>query len=416
MTGKRVMAGKKQKCIVQKTVLAAAAVAGTVAIGLSGAASAAQVAEECKQGRAALMSDIEAVQPLAEAYIRENGAAASAATAAASATTTAAAAAAVAGASVALESYLAEQTAAASVPAVIEGRQRTVVTMAADEIADSITGKYNNPGIANVATYLNIRTAPVDGEIIGLLPADGVCELLEETDNGWYKISSGGIEGYVSGDYLLTGGYAAARASESAKVVATVTVTGGLNLRKKATTASGRLLVLRAGAKAEVLEDLGDWLKVSYNGVTGYVFSKYVSEECGLSEAVSIEKFNRSTASAVREEIVAYAKQFVGNPYVYGGNSLTKGTDCSGFVKLIMAHFDITMPRTASTQYASGKKISVDELLPGDLIVYGNKNIEHIGLYIGDGMIIHASTAKTGIKYSKYNYRTIYGCVRYVED
>lgn len=111
--------------------------------------------------------------------------------------------------------------------------------------------------------------------------------------------------------------------------------------------------------------------------------------------------------SAVRTAIVAYAKQFLGNPYVYGGTSLTNGADCSGFTMRIFEHFGVTTGRTSRDQAANGREISLDQIQPGDLLFYASgKTINHVALYIGDGKIIHASTSKTGIIISTAYYRT----------
>jgi len=111
--------------------------------------------------------------------------------------------------------------------------------------------------------------------------------------------------------------------------------------------------------------------------------------------------------SAVRTAIVAYAKQFLGNPYVYGGTSLTNGADCSGFTMRIFEHFGVSTGRTSRDQAANGKEISLDKIQPGDLLFYASgKTINHVALYIGDGKIIHASTSKTGIIISTAYYRT----------
>lgn len=111
--------------------------------------------------------------------------------------------------------------------------------------------------------------------------------------------------------------------------------------------------------------------------------------------------------SAVRTAIVAYAKQFLGNPYVYGGTSLTNGADCSGFTMRIFEHFGVSTGRTSRDQAANGKEISLDQIQPGDLLFYASgKTINHVALYIGDGKIIHASTSKTGIIISTAYYRT----------
>lgn len=120
--------------------------------------------------------------------------------------------------------------------------------------------------------------------------------------------------------------------------------------------------------------------------------------------------------TALREAIVAYAVQFVGNPYVYGGNSLTNGTDCSGFVKLIYQEFGYSLERRASYQYKyNGTQIAISDIQPGDLIFYGTSEVDHVALYMGNNQVVHASTEKTGIKISTLSYRDIYGAVSILE-
>lgn len=106
-----------------------------------------------------------------------------------------------------------------------------------------------------------------------------------------------------------------------------------------------------------------------------------------------------------RREIVDFALQFEGNPYVYGGTSLTNGADCSGFVMAVFQEFGYELPRVASAQMEASTLKDIDEIEPGDLVFYGDYGIDHVALYIGDGQIIHASTSSTGIKISEYNYR-----------
>ena len=108
---------------------------------------------------------------------------------------------------------------------------------------------------------------------------------------------------------------------------------------------------------------------------------------------------------AKRQGIVDFALQFVGNPYVYGGTSLTNGADCSGFVMSVFAEFGYELPRVAAAQCAASEKKSVADIEAGDLVFYGEGCIDHVALYIGDGKIVHASTAATGIKVSDYDYR-----------
>ncbi|MBQ8877747.1 MAG: C40 family peptidase, partial [Lachnospiraceae bacterium] len=115
----------------------------------------------------------------------------------------------------------------------------------------------------------------------------------------------------------------------------------------------------------------------------------------------------------IRVEICQYAKQFLGNPYVWGGTSLTKGADCSGFVQSIFKKYGVSLPRTSRAQANAGTKIQYSQIQPGDLIFYAKGGtINHVAIYIGGGQVIHASSPKTGIKISNYNYRTPYKMVR----
>lgn len=114
-----------------------------------------------------------------------------------------------------------------------------------------------------------------------------------------------------------------------------------------------------------------------------------------------------SSASKNGQAVVDYASQFVGNPYVYGGNSLTNGIDCSGFVHQVYAHFGVSVPRQSTALRSAGRAVSVSEIQPGDIVCYSG----HVGIYAGNGQLLHASNSKPypkgGIKYSRYNYRTI---------
>lgn len=116
-----------------------------------------------------------------------------------------------------------------------------------------------------------------------------------------------------------------------------------------------------------------------------------------------------------REELVEFALQFEGNPYVYGGTSLTNGADCSGFVMSVFKEFGYELPRVAAAQFESSDQKSIDEIEPGDLLFYGDYGIDHVALYIGDEKIIHASTSATGIKISDYNYREPVGVGNYIK-
>ena len=121
------------------------------------------------------------------------------------------------------------------------------------------------------------------------------------------------------------------------------------------------------------------------------------------------------TEEELRAQIVEFALQFEGNPYVYGGTSLTNGADCSGFVMSVFAQFGYSLPRVAADQYYQSVQKSVADLEPGDLVFYGS-GISHVALYIGDGQIIHASTSASGIKISNYDYETPVGVGTYIES
>lgn len=316
-----------------------------------------------------------------------------------------------AGAAVILEEYYKASSYDSSIQAV-SGRNITQ----AREAFEPIPG-YTNLGLANVQDSLNIRETPVDGKIVGRLLVDGACEIISEED-GWYYIESGDISGYVSSEFLLTGDEALERAWEVIANIATVTA-DSLYLREEPSTESGIVEVIGNSEKLEVIEQSNGWAKVMLDNTEGYVSTDYIAVSQELETARSLAQIQYGMeVSELRVEMVEFAQQFVGRPYVYGGNSLTNGTDCSGFTYLIYQNFGISIPRTATTQYYfdGGTQISVSELLPGDLIIYGESSIEHVGMYIGNGMIVHASTERTGIKYSQMHYRNIIGCVRMIND
>lgn len=289
-----------------------------------------------------------------------------------------------------------------------------IVTTSIEEVYEPIGG-YANLALANVSDVLNIRETPVDGAIVGRLPADAACDIISE-ENGWCYITSGDIEGYVSSEYLLTGEEALRKAYDLVELVATVDA-DSLNLREEPNTDCSIIEVLGNSQKLDVLEVVDDWIKVVVDSTEGYVSAEYVTVSEELQTARTLAQLMYGAeVSDLRVEICEFAKQFVGNPYVYGGNSLTHGTDCSGFTNLIYANFGISIPRTATTQYNFGTKISTSELRPGDLIIYGEYQIEHVALYLGDGQIVHASNERTGIRYSNMYYRNIIGCVRILND
>ncbi len=290
------------------------------------------------------------------------------------------------------------------------------------EIAKQAQGEswgYTNIGIANVESgNLNVRETPsTEGKLVGKMPKDSACEVVD-SDSEWAHIKSGEVEGYVGMEFLLTGPEARIKANAIARTVA-IANTDGLNIREEASTDSAVLTQVLKGEKLEYVETIGDWVKVSIDGEDAYVSGEYVIVEDELDTAITMtELLYGQGVSDVRVDLVEYAKQFVGNPYVWGGTSLTKGADCSGFVLSVFKKYGISLSHSSKAQANEGTKISSSELMPGDLVFYSNSkgSINHVAIYIGGGQVVHASSPKTGIKISKYNYRTPAKYVKVLQD
>lgn len=285
------------------------------------------------------------------------------------------------------------------------------------ERAKNANWGYTNLGIADVSDNLNIRAiAAEDGRLVGKLPRNAACEVID-TDDTWAHIKSGSVEGYVSLEYLLTGVPAKFKAEELAVTVAKVT-TDGLNVRAEANTDSEVITLVAQGEELEVAAVEGDWVKVLLDDDEVYVAAEYVEVSAELSTAVTMtELLYGQGVSDVRVDICQYAKEFIGNPYVWGGTSLTKGADCSGFVMKVFQKYGVKLPRTSRTQANCGTTIKVSEAKPGDLIFYAKgKTINHVAIYIGNGQVVHASSPKTGIKISNVSYRTPFKAVRILYD
>lgn len=306
------------------------------------------------------------------------------------------------------------------VATVLETSLTTEQYIQAAEDAKGASWGYTNIGIADVDSgNLNVRAYPsLEGKLVGKMPKDSACEVLEMTEDGWAHIQSGEVDGYVSMEYLLTGPEARLKAKDLVRTVA-ISNDDGLNVRDGASLDSAVLTQILKGEELEYVETVGEWVKVSIDGDEAYIFGEYVDVQDKLDTAITMtELLYGQGVSDVRVELVEYAKQFLGNRYVYGGSSLTKGTDCSGFTMSVYKKFGVKLSHHAATQAREGTKISADQLQPGDLVFYSNSrgNINHVALYIGGGQVIHASSPKTGIKISKYNYRTPVKYVRVLYD
>ena len=306
---------------------------------------------------------------------------------------------------------------AALVDSIVVSEEDKDIQDDSDEDAAGMAYGYTNLGVANVEDHLNIReTADDSSKIVGKMSGNAGCEVLEIVGNKAH-ITSGSVEGYVSLDFLLTGQAALDRADSVVKNLATVTA-DGLKLRGQASTESEVKGMVAYGEELEVLAEEEGWVKVAYGEEIAYVSADYVSVGKKLKTALNMTEFLYGEGvSDVRVELCEYAKQFIGNPYVWGGTSLTNGADCSGFVLSVYKKYGISLPHSSRAQANMGTEISMSEAKPGDLVFYAKGGrINHVAIYIGGGQVCHASSPKTGIKVSGAYYRTPCKVVRLIQD
>lgn len=315
-------------------------------------------------------------------------------------------------------------------------------------ILNELRAPYKGVAIAQVDNYVNVRAeANAESEVLGKLYDDSAATVLETTEDGWYKITSGSVTGYVKCEYVVVDDEQLAR--EVSTRYATVT-TQTLNVRMEPSTEAKILTMLPEGDDFVVIDEsmyMDGWVMVTTSEGEGYVSTSYVElwtdfvraeskeeEEARLKKEEEARRRAAAAAAAARKKaeqeaaaaagnsnktytsagssngqaVVDYAGQFVGNPYVYGGTSLTNGADCSGFVMSVYAAFGVSLPHSSKAMRSVGYEVSVSAMQPGDIICYSG----HVGIYVGNDTIVHASNEREGIKYtSPASYKSII-CVR----
>ncbi|MBO5425970.1 MAG: C40 family peptidase [Lachnospiraceae bacterium] len=306
----------------------------------------------------------------------------------------------------------------------------------APETVDCQYPEYANKAVITINNYVNIREeGNTNCNVLGSAAPGEIVEVVEKGAE-WSLIKVYGIEGYIKNEFLAFGDEAAEFVENDYERIAVIN-SGSLRLREGESLDSKCLAYLSAGASYVVISEGTEWTKIQVNSnLSGYVkndyititngtpnnFAAIIAQEETTTEAPStsaptteapatdVPAGSSGITGCTGQDVANFAVQFEGNPYVYGGTSLTNGADCSGFVQSVYANFGIYISRTAGSQ--SNEGIAVDEanIQPGDLVFYDHNtgSVEHVGIYIGNGQIIHASTSRTGIIIADMHYSNVF--------
>lgn len=303
--------------------------------------------------------------------------------------------------------------------------------------------------VAQVNGYINVRAdADTEAEIVGKLYNSSVAKVLGRTGNGWARIQSGDVTGYIREEYVATGN-TAQQLADSVVTKQAVVTTETLRVRVAPIADSDVITLIGQGETLDILEEADGWYKINTEDGEGYISSDFADVEEIYPEAISraqeeAEEAAAAASSAAEEEarkaqeqassssknvkktsgsaslntyngssgsgsasgqaVANYALQFVGNPYVWGGSSLTNGADCSGFTMAVYANFGVSLPHYTGSQQQCGTAVnSLSEAQPGDLILYSG----HVAIYLGNNQIVHASSPRYGITTGTATYRNI---------
>lgn len=264
---------------------------------------------------------------------------------------------------------------------------------------------FNNIGmIADSVQIGNLRDQPTtNGNIVGRFYPNTGMEILEDMGNGWLRVSSGGIDGYVSQNLVLGGQDAINQALRYGNYWLTVNV-DALNVRMEPSLDTGIVARVIYGQTYPVISIEGDWFKISVGDEEGYIHKDYCRVGYTIAQA---ENWNQlSNLSGLAYNMVSWGMQYLGLPYVYGGESMSSGCDCSYFSAMCMSKAGVRIMRTSREQATQGSGVgSMAEALPGDLLFYATHGtIDHVAVYIGDGKILHAAQSIGCVSISAYNY------------